>query len=229
MSKFQIGDKVKFLNQVGGGVVTRVTGDFVFVQDDTGFDMPVPATELIRMADMSGAGKMFNQKVAGHAPATQSTEIPHAPKKTDTIESLQDEVKVLQSQVSNLKDQVARLKRQLTAAQRLGSKELVNNILLQHMVSDGEAEVDLHIDMLCERPADLAPHEVFQAQMRYFRACLNQAFEHNLKKVTFIHGVGRGVVKDEIMGELKKYDNIAVMDAPMRKYGVGAIEVYFKS
>ena len=65
MAKFQIGDKVKFLNAVGGGVVTRVTDDFVFVQDDTGFDMPMPPTELIRMADMSGAGKMFNQAVPG--------------------------------------------------------------------------------------------------------------------------------------------------------------------
>ena len=32
----------------------------------------------------------------------------------------------------------------------------------------------------------------------------------------------------EKIRELKKYDNIAVMDAPMRKYGVGAVEVYFK-
>jgi dsDNA-specific endonuclease/ATPase MutS2 len=64
--------------------------------------------------------------------------------------------------------------------------------------------------------------------MRYFRTCLNHAFENHLKKVTFIHGVGRGILRDEIMAELKKYDNIAVMDAPMRKYGAGAVEVYFK-
>ena len=55
MAKFEVGDKVKFLNQIGGGIVTRVTPDFVFVQDDTGFDMPMAPNELIRMADMSGA------------------------------------------------------------------------------------------------------------------------------------------------------------------------------
>ena len=54
MTKFQIGDKVKFLNSIGGGVVTKITPDFVFVRDDTGFDMPMPPSELIRMADMSG-------------------------------------------------------------------------------------------------------------------------------------------------------------------------------
>ena len=56
-SKFEIGDKVKFLNQIGGGVVTKVTDDFVFVQDDTGFDIPVQPEELIRMADQQGAGQ----------------------------------------------------------------------------------------------------------------------------------------------------------------------------
>ena len=58
-SKFEPGDKVKFLNQTGGGIVTKVTDDFVFVQDDTGFDIPMQPDELIRMADMQGAGKLF--------------------------------------------------------------------------------------------------------------------------------------------------------------------------
>ena len=232
MTKFQIGDKVKFLNAIGGGVVTKITDDFVFVQDETGFDMPMQPSELIRMADMSGAGRMFNQQVAGASGGQQSVDGESkplfTPKKPDSVESLQETVKQLQSQVANLKDQVTKLKRQLAAAQKQGAKELASNILSQHMVSDGEAEVDLHIDMLCERPGDLAPHEAFQLQMKYFRTCLNHAFENKVKKVTFIHGVGRGILKDEIMAELKKYDNIAVMDAPMRKYGVGAVEVYFK-
>lgn len=233
MAKFQIGDKVKFLNAIGGGVVTRITDDFVFVQDETGFDMPMQPTELIRMADMSGAGKMFNisgqlSAVSVQPSVKDEVERSFTPKRAETVEELQDLVKALQSQVANLKHQVNMLKKQLETAQKQGAKELVNNILLQHMVDDGEAEVDLHIDMLCENPGELAPHEAFQTQMRYFRTCLNHAFENHLKKVTFIHGVGRGILKDEIMAELRKYDNIAVMDAPMRKYGVGAVEVYFK-
>ena len=238
MAKFQIGDKVKFLNQIGGGVVTKITDDFVFVQDETGFDMPMQPTELIRMADMSGAGKMFN--ISGQLSVTSSQSVDGGRseevrdskfgtrKSGDTVEDLQMTVKQLQSQVANLKDQVASLKRQLAAAQRQNASSVASNVLSQHMVADGEAEVDLHIDMLCERPGDLAPHEAFQTQMRYFRTCLNHAFENHLKKVTFIHGVGRGILRDEIMAELKKYDNIAVMDAPMRKYGAGAVEVYFK-
>ena len=40
MSEFKIGDKVKFLNAVGGGVVKRIQGGMIYVEDETGFDMP---------------------------------------------------------------------------------------------------------------------------------------------------------------------------------------------
>ena len=65
MTKFQIGDKVKFLNSIGGGVVTKITPDSVFVCGDTGFDMPMPDNELNRMADQNGVAKVFNQDVLG--------------------------------------------------------------------------------------------------------------------------------------------------------------------
>lgn len=227
MAKFEIGDKVKFLNQIGGGIVTKVTDDFVFVQDDTGFDIPMQPTELIRMADQQGAGKMFNATMEAHLKG-KGTPLPSASPiiKPATL-TPEEEIKQLKSQVANLKDQVAKLKKQLETLQRQNSQTLNDNVLLQHMVADGEAEVDLHIEMLHERPADLPDHEVFQTQMRYFRTCMNHAFANNVKKVVFIHGVGRGILKNEIEKELKQYDGIYFFDAPMAKYGAGAVEVYF--
>ena len=224
MAKFEIGDKVKFVNQVGGGIVTKVTDDFVFVADETGFDLPMQPTELIRMADMKGTGKMFNDT------ALERKEAP-MPQLRPVVKALQptpeEEIRTLRSQVASLKDQVSKLKKQLSNVQRQNSKQFADNVLLQHEVTPGEAEVDLHIDMLCEEPAKLAPHEAFEMQMRYFRTCMNHAVMNHYKKVTFIHGVGRGVLRDEILAELKKYDSIHFFDAPMQKYGVGAVEVYF--
>lgn len=229
MANFQLGDKVKFLNQTGGGIVKKVTDDFVFVEDETGFDIPMDPKELIRLADISGAGKMFNDSLnampAAPKPAPVNPlvgHVHHAPLSPD------DEIRSLRSQVASLRDQVAKLQRQLANLQRLNTQQLADNILAQHMVSPTEAEVDLHIDLLVERPADLAPREAFEIQMHYFRTCFNHALAHHVKKVTFIHGVGRGILRDEILKALRDYDNIAVMDAPMRKYGTGAIEVYFK-
>lgn len=229
-SKFEPGDKVKFLNQIGGGIVTKVTDDFVFVQDDTGFDIPMQPDELIRMADMQGAGKLFNAAMEDHLKG-KGTPLPSAmpmAAKVSVPLTPDEEIKQLKNQIANLKDQVAKLKKQLSNLQQQNTHSLTDNILLQHQVAPGEAEVDLHIDMLTERPADLTPHEAFEMQMHYFRLCMNHAFANKMKKVTFIHGVGKGILKDEINKELKQYDNVHFFDAPMSKYGVGATEVYFK-
>ncbi len=40
MAQFEIGDKVKFLNSVGGGIVKKIQGGQVYVEDESGFDMP---------------------------------------------------------------------------------------------------------------------------------------------------------------------------------------------
>lgn len=225
MAKFEVGDKVKFLNQIGGGIVTKVTPDFVFVQDDTGFDMPMAPNELIRMADMSGAGKMFNEAVEKSLPSTNQPQGNKmaAPKPLTP----EEEVKQLRNQVANLKDQVAKLKKQLENLQKQNASTINDNILLQHMVAQGEAEVDLHIEMLHEDHDKLSAHEVFEVQMRYFRLCMNHAFRHKMKRVVFIHGVGKGILKDEIVKELKQYPELHFFNAPMSKYGVGATEVYF--
>ena len=230
-SKFEIGDKVKFLNQIGGGIVTKITDDFVFVQDDTGFDIPMQPEELIRMADQQGAGKMFNTTMEEHLKGKGTplpSGLPTTAAKIAVPLTPEEEIKQLKNQVANLKDQVAKLKKQLANVQQQNTKTLTDNILLQHQTAPGEAEVDLHIDMLTERPADLTPHEAFEMQMHYFRLCMDHAIQNKMKRVVFIHGVGQGVLKDEILKELKEYDNIHFFAAPMSKYGVGATEVYFR-
>ena len=58
--KLKVGDKVKFLNQIGGGIVTKiVSSQIVNVTDDTGFDIPTLVKDLIKVEPMQGAGKLF--------------------------------------------------------------------------------------------------------------------------------------------------------------------------
>ena len=49
MAQFEIGDKVKFLNAVGGGIVKKIQGGMVYVEDETGFDMPFASDEETSM------------------------------------------------------------------------------------------------------------------------------------------------------------------------------------
>ena len=46
--KISIGDKVRFLNEIGGGIVSRIEKDkLVYVLDEDGFEVPVLTTEVV--------------------------------------------------------------------------------------------------------------------------------------------------------------------------------------
>lgn len=98
-------------------------------------------------------------------------------------------------------------------------------LIMKHQVNQREAEVDLHIHELMEDPVSLENKEILDFQKNYFERCLESAIVNHFLKVTFIHGVGNGILREDILEILKKYEGIEVLDAPMQKYGVGAVEV----
>ncbi len=46
---FKAGDKVKFLNDVGGGTITKVVKEQAYVMIDDGFDIPVPLSQIVKI------------------------------------------------------------------------------------------------------------------------------------------------------------------------------------
>lgn len=98
----------------------------------------------------------------------------------------------------------------------------------KHRTAPGEATVDLHIAELVDNIAGLSSHDMFKIQMDYFRKMLDSAIAAEYNKVTFIHGVGNGVLKNAIIEELKKYKNTENRMASIAKFGVGAIEVVIR-
>ncbi len=97
--------------------------------------------------------------------------------------------------------------------------------IMKHQTGPREAEVDLHIHELVEDHSFLEKNEILDFQMNYFRKCLDSARAHHFLKVTFIHGIGNGVLRQNIVTFLEKEEGIIFHDAPMSKYGAGAIEV----
>ncbi|MFZ4706470.1 MAG: DUF2027 domain-containing protein [Bacteroidales bacterium] len=60
--KLNIGDKVRFLNENGGGVVTRIINtNLVSVAIEDGFDIPTLASNLIRIEAMNGPSSLFDK------------------------------------------------------------------------------------------------------------------------------------------------------------------------
>ncbi len=98
----------------------------------------------------------------------------------------------------------------------------------RHQTLPKIAEVDLHIGELLDNIAGLESRDMLAVQLKYFRSCLDSAIEQNYKKVTFIHGVGNGVLKNRIIQILKDYEELENHSASIAKYGVGAIDVLIK-
>ena len=95
----------------------------------------------------------------------------------------------------------------------------------KHKTAPGEAVVDLHIGELVDNILGLSSHDMFKIQTDYFKKMLDSAIAAEYNKVTFIHGVGNGVLKNAIIEELKNYKNTENRMASIAKFGVGAIDV----
>ena len=98
----------------------------------------------------------------------------------------------------------------------------------KHQTAPGEAIVDLHIGELVDNILGMSSNDIFRTQINYFKKMLESAITNEYDKVTFIHGVGNGVLKNAIIEELKHYDNTSNRMASIMKFGVGAIDVMIK-
>ena len=97
-------------------------------------------------------------------------------------------------------------------------KQKVNNLV----------EIDLHIHNLIDNETGLQPKDKLDIQMNKFREELEVAIKnHKTKKIVFIHGKGKSVLKNEIRRELqRKYKKLNFQDASFKEYGFGATLVY---
>lgn len=105
---------MKFLNSVGGGIVKKIQGGMVYVEDESGFDMPFAPNELIRQADQAGVGKVFDDETIGQSIEQKAKEEHREPTQYELIE----ENRKLRSQNANLQDQIKQLKSQVLSLQR---------------------------------------------------------------------------------------------------------------
>lgn len=87
-------------------------------------------------------------------------------------------------------------------------------------------EVDLHIGKLVDRSRGMSNFEILNLQLETAKRQLAFARSKRIQRIVFIHGVGEGVLKEELYYLLRREENIDFYDADYQKYGVGATEVY---
>ncbi len=91
-----------------------------------------------------------------------------------------------------------------------------------------EDEVDLHIENLLPSHNGMSNGEIIDVQLRHFTKALDNAIRNNYYKIVFIHGVGKGRLREEIIALLETYSGITYRAASYECYGWGATEVLIR-
>lgn len=106
--------------------------------------------------------------------------------------------------------------------------QLISKLNQKTLKEKHEKEIDLHIEALIENYSEMGKIEILEYQLYVMKTELEKAIVLRFKKVIFIHGVGNGRLKFEIIKCLKTYKKVEYQDASYQKYGFGATEVLIK-
>lgn len=184
--KFQVGDRIAFVDEVGGGVVIDILGStHVKVRTDDGFELDRAVKGLV--ADVRSQ-KHVLYKVTEHQAGMIAA--------NDEMEE-----------------------------KRRSSPKPLPGKTPKKPDDNSVAEVDLHLHELIDNEKSLNDAEKLTYQLAFFERRLNAAIRDGKKKLIVIHGVGEGILREEVRKVLQYYDNVQFHDADMRRYGAGATEV----
>ena len=104
-----------------------------------------------------------------------------------------------------------------------GEKEAVKN------KQEDTVEVDLHIQELLDDATGLSNREILEIQLDKVKSEMNAAIKSRVKRIVFIHGLGQGVLKQEVTQLLKsKFSKYYFQDASFKEYGYGATMVILR-
>jgi Smr domain len=89
--------------------------------------------------------------------------------------------------------------------------------------------VDLHIEQLSKNALAMSNAQMLDLQLRTFESKFENAIASGMDEIVFIHGVGNGVLKQEIQRKLAGHKNVAwFQDAQKEKFGYGATRIKIK-
>ena len=116
----------------------------------------------------------------------------------------------------------------LIDAQKL--KESFHKPAIEKMgIENPGKQVDLHIEKIRNDHQFLNSSEMLEIQLAHFRRSLDAAIVHRLQSIIFIHGVGNGILRNEMHKIISKHPQVKTfMDAYKEKFGYGATEVILK-
>lgn len=187
---YKSGDRVSFLNEVGGGVVLRpLSHNRVLVRTDDGFELEYAMDALV----------------------------PRLEGPDHVVYGVSDHQAGLVAANDRMEEQ-RRRDRQRPAALRAAGRRM-------ERADDSVMEVDLHLHELVDDERGMSDGEKLQYQLSYFERMLATAIRERKRRLIVIHGVGEGVLREEVRKVLQYYEHLRFDDADPRRYGYGATAV----
>lgn len=68
-------------------------------------------------------------------------------------------------------------------------------------------EVDLHLDAFMPNTYGLTAEDMLRLSIQRMRQALDSAIRQGTKEIRFIHGHGKGTLKERVYHELRVYEN----------------------
>lgn len=234
MTEIKIGDKVRFLNDIGGGTVTAFQkGGIVLVEDEDGFEIPALQSQVVVVG--SNDNKLKPQEpVVPQKPRNAAEVIQEALKARNTPAPKPQEEpdETLEGRVMRLELMVKRLQQrvqQLEDAKALREKVKANDIRIREdkrLHKNDIIEIDLHAEEILDTTMGMDAAAIKDYQMKVFNDTMQKYLKEKGRKIVFIHGNGDGVLRKAIISELNRsYKQVQYQDASFQQYGFGATMV----
>lgn len=199
--KFSTGDQVSFLNEPGGGTITAFKGRAIaIVRMDDGLEIPFPVEQLVHKS------RQHEKRPDSYRESE--------PKKTELPKIEPD---IFLNEV-----------KKIPVEKIIRDKEKPQPKKVSKARTPVEAEVDLHIENLLPSHRGMSNAEIIDVQLRHFAKALDNAIRNNYYRIIFIHGVGKGRLREEIIAILNTYSGVTYRYASYERYGWGATEVLIK-
>lgn len=99
-----------------------------------------------------------------------------------------------------------------------------------HHMERARSVVDLHIEKLADDWKHMSNSEILSLQLKTFEKYFDLAWHHHLHSFIVVHGIGEGVLRNEIHDRLRlKREVKSFVNQYHPNFGYGATEIFFKS
>ena len=223
-----IGDKIKFLDDVGGGTVKGFArGGYAIIEDKDGFEIPYPIKQCVVIEKYKSQPKISQEEKLRYTQQRKEAEAKEAEQKRKLLEKEEKRRFELELRQA-LKDKYS-----TDVLSGSGKRQKIKIKAMQHeedsLVREtafGVLEVDLHANQLLLTTKGMGNTDILLYQLSKFNEVMRQYHRKKGTQLVFIHGKGEGVLRNALLHELRtKYPQCYWQDAPFHKYGFGATKV----